>query len=114
MHHRQVSNGLGYLVKTIIWTGPVQNPHLEQAKENQIIDSSLVHLVKPFSSPDHVGPESIIKEEVQVNVPPPVVVDDGLIVRFPHLPNAMEGVLENLQFSISVFYKTETKRGITS
>ena len=49
---------------------------------------------------DHVGPELIVKEEVRVDIPPPLIVGSRLI--FPSLPNPMEGILGNLQFSISV------------
>ena len=97
-----MSNRLGSLVHPVVWTSPVQDPHLEQVKEDQIIDSCLVHLLKPFYSPDHIGPELIVGEEVWVYVPPPLIVDNSLIIRFSGFPNPMEGVLGDLQFSVSV------------
>ena len=87
-------------MKTIVWTGPIQGPHSEQAQENQIIDLSLVHLLKPFCSLDHIGPKLIIKEEVRVDVLPPLVV--GSLNVLPGFMNAMECVLGNLQFFISI------------
>ena len=61
MHGSGVSDCLIHLVKTIIGTGPVQDPHLEQAKENRIINMSPIDHSKPFSSPDHIGPKLIIE-----------------------------------------------------
>ena len=98
VHSCRMLNRLGRLVETIIGTGPVQDPHPEQAKENWIIDVSPIHLLKPFHPSDHIGPEPIVKEEVWVHVPPPTVVDDHLIFQLPWFPNAMEGVLGDLQF----------------
>ena len=73
---------------------------MEQAKEDQIINLCLVYLPKPFCSPDHIGPKSIIKEEIGKDVSPPPVV--GSLNILPSFQNAMEGVLGDLQFSISV------------
>ena len=53
---------------------------------------------------DHVGPKPIIKEEVWVHVPPPPIMDDHLIIQFPCFPNTMEGILGDLQFSISISF----------
>ena len=99
-----MSNGLGSLVQPVIRTSPIEDSHSEQAKEDQIIDTSLIYLSKPFSPSDHVGPESIIKVEVQVHIPPPPVMDDHFISWFSHLPNTMKGILGDLQFSISVSF----------
>ena len=96
---------LGRLVETIVGAGPIQNPHPEQAKEDQIIDTSPIHLLKLLCSLDHVGPKSIIKEKVWVYVPPPAVVNNGLVVWLPWLPDTVEGILGDLQFSVSVSYK---------
>ena len=114
VHRRQVPNCLSHLVKTIVWAGPVQDPHPEQAKENWIINISPIHLSKPFGSSDHVGLQLIIEEEIRIDILPPLVVDNSLVTWLPCLLNAMEGVLGNLQFSVSVSYKWETNRGITS
>ena len=100
MHCSGVSNHLGCLVETIVWTSPIQDSHPEQAQENRIIDSSPVHLSKPFSSPDHVGPKLIIKEEVRVDIPPPSVVGGRFIL--PGFLDAMEHILGDLQFSVSI------------
>ena len=102
MYHHRVSNSLGHLVKTIVGTSTIQDSHLEQAKENWIIDTSPIHLSQPFHPSDHVGPEPIIKKEVWVHIPPPMVVDDCFIVQLPSFSNTVKSVLGNLQFSISV------------
>ena len=109
VHCHRVLNGLGSLAKMIIRASPVQDPHPEQAKENWIIDTSPVHLSKPFCPSDHIGPEPIGKEEVQVYVPPPMAVDNCLVIWFPWFPNAMEGILGNLQFSVSVSIKRKRR-----
>ena len=83
IHGCGMSNGLNYLIKTIVGTGPVQDPHLEQAEEDQIIDMSLINLLKPLHPSDHIGPETI-----------------------SWLPNAMEGILGNVQ-SPSAFHQKE-------
>ena len=80
---------------TIVGTSPVQDPHPEQAKEDWIINMSLVDLSKPFCPLDHIGPKAIIEEQVWVYVPPPVV-NDSLIVRFPRFNDSMEGILGDL------------------
>ena len=63
-------------------------------------DTSPVHLPKPFSPLDHVGPEPIVKEEVGIDVLPPLIVGSYLV--FSSLQNPMEGILGNLQISVSV------------
>ena len=89
-----VSNRLGHLVQTTVGSLPVQDPHLEQRQEGRIIDLCLIHLSKPFSPLDHMGPESIIKEEVQKRVSPPSIV--GSFHVLPSLYNAMKGILGDL------------------
>ena len=104
MHSGQVSNGLGHLVKTVVGTGPVQDPHMEQTEENWIVDASPIYHSKPFHPLDHVGPETIIKVKVWVHVPPPPIMDNCLVIWFSCLPNTMEGILGDLQFSVSVSF----------
>ena len=76
-----MSNGLGSLVQPVIRTSPIEDSHSEQAKEDQIIDTSLIYLSKPFSPSDHVGPQSIIKIKVQVDIPTPSIMDDHLVLQ---------------------------------
>ena len=80
VHCGRMVDHLGYSVKTIVGTGPVQDPHLEQAKKDQVINVSLIDHSEPFCSLDHIGPEAIIKEEVWVYIPPPLIMDDHLII----------------------------------
>ena len=66
----------------------------------QIINSSPVYLTKPFRSPDHIGPESIVKKEVWVDISPPPIV--GSLSVLTSFQNTMECILGNLQFSVIV------------
>ena len=75
-----MSDSLRHLVHPIIGTSPVKDHHSEQTEEDQIVDMSLINLSKPFSPLDHVGPKTIIEEEVQVYVPPPPVVNNSLVI----------------------------------
>ena len=73
----------------------------------------MIHLSEPFSPSDHVGPESIIKEEVRICVSPPPVMSSNLV--FSHLLDPIEGVLGDLKRqSLSAFFQIGTKREITS
>ena len=105
MHSSQVSNGLCHLVHLFIWTGPVQDPHLEQAKEDRIINTSPINLSEPFHPSDHVYPKPIVKVEIWVHIPPPPIVNDSLIVQFTWFFDPVEGVLGNLSISVSVLLK---------
>ena len=49
---------------------------------------------KPFSSADHMGPQSIIKEKVWEDVIPPAMVSGHLVL--PLLASPMEGILGDL------------------
>ena len=94
-HSGLMQNCLSHLVKTIIGSLPIYNPHLEQRREGQIIDLCLIHYLEPFSPSDHVRPKSIIKEEVRENIIPPPMV--GSLHILPLLDNPMEGVPGNLE-----------------
>ena len=61
-HSSSVPDHLGCLMEMIVGSFPVKDPHLEQRQEGQIIDLHPIHLLKPFSSSDHMGPELIIEE----------------------------------------------------
>ena len=50
------------LVETIIWSLPVEDPHVQQQQQGQIVDLRLVDHMKPFGPVDHMGPQPIIKE----------------------------------------------------
>ena len=71
---------------------------------------SLIYHTKPPCSADHVGPKTIVEVEVWVHIPPPLVMDNCLVVWFSCLPNTMEGILGNLQFSVSIYFN-ENKEG---
>ena len=87
-------------MKMIIWTCLVEDSHPEQIQEDWIIDTSSIHLLKPFRSSDHVGPEPIVEEEIWKDILPPLIV--GSLSIFSSFQNPMEGSLGNLQFSVSV------------
>ena len=61
-------------MKTIVGTHPVKDPHMEEVDQNRIVDLRPVYLSKPLCSSDHVGPESIIKEEVWERIPLPLIL----------------------------------------
>ena len=71
---------------------------------------SLINLLEPFCPLDHVGPEPIIKEEVRVDIPPPSVMDNCIVIQLSSFPNAMKGVLGNLN-SLSVFPSKGNEEG---
>ena len=50
--------------------------------------------MEPFSPVDHVGPQPIIKEQVQEDVIPPVMVGGHLVL--PLLADSMKGILGDL------------------
>ena len=93
-------NHLGRLVQSVVQTCPIKNSHPEQAQEDQIVDMRLVHLSEPFCSLDHIGPKSVIKVEVGIDVPPPPIVGSHSIL--PGFLNTIEGILGDLQFSVSI------------
>ena len=50
------------LMKTIVGSLPVEDPHAQQRQQRQIVDLRSVNHTEPFSPTDHVGPQPIIKE----------------------------------------------------
>ena len=97
LHGCRVLDGLCCLVHTIIRTSPVENPHMEQAEQDWNINPRPINLIKPFHPLDHIHPELIVKEEVQVHVPPPLVMDNLLIIGLILFNYPMIGVLGDLQ-----------------
>ena len=65
--------------------------------------------MEPFSPLDHMGPQLIVKVQVQEDVVPPAMMGRRLIL--PILANPMEGGLGNLQllFSVSIKKKQREK-----
>ena len=108
-----MTHGLGCLMEPIIRPCPVEDPHLQEIQEDQIIDTTPIYVLKPLRPSDHVRPESIVKEQVQVHIPPPLIVHNGLVIWLPCLHDPMKGIPGNLQFSISTPIRKETKREIT-
>ena len=64
------------------------------------MNSSPIHLTKPFRSPDHIGPELIIEEEIWVDILPPPIM--GSLNILPGFLDPVISVLGNLQFSVSI------------
>ena len=87
-------HGLGSLVHTVIGSFPVKDPHSKERQESWIIDLGLVHLLEPLCPLNHMGPESIIKKEVGICIPPPPVMDSDLVLS--RFPNPVEGILGDL------------------
>ena len=86
-------------MEIIVRTHPVEDPHMEQVNQDQIINLRLVHLSKPLCSLDHVGPESIIKEEVQEHVPLPLILINCQISGTNHTKETVLGYLTLLSIS---------------
>ena len=85
---------LSHLVKTIVGSLPVKNPHSKQRQEGRIVDLRPIHLSKPLNPPDHMGPESIIKDKVWIYVTPPPMMGSFLVLS--SLLDPVEGILGNL------------------
>ena len=96
LHSGKMSNGLYRLVHPVVRTGPVKDPHLEQAKEDRIVNTSPINPLKPFHPSDHVCLKLIVKEQIREDVPPPPVVNNTLVVWFILLDYPMEGILGDL------------------
>ena len=64
--------------------------------------------MKPLSPTNHMGPQPIIKEQVQEDVIPPAMMGHRLVL--PLLVNPVKGVLGNLQNSPQRFSK-QKRRG---
>ena len=73
---------------------------------NWIVDTSPIHPSKPFHSSNHVCPKVIVEEEVQEDIPPPLVMNDNLIVQFIFLDYSVEGILGDL-LPLLEFYQEE-------
>ena len=69
-------------------------PQWQQRQQRGIIDLRPVDHTEPFSPSDHMGPQLIVKVQVQEDIVPPAMVSNRLIL--PLLANPMEGVLGDL------------------
>ena len=85
---------LSCLVKTIVGSFPIEDPHTQQRQQWSILDLCSINHTEPFSPSDHMGPQPIIKIQVWEDVAPPAMVSCHLIL--PLLANPMEGVLGDL------------------
>ena len=71
-------------------------------------EASLIFIhTEPFSPTDHMGPQPIVKVEVQEDVIPPAMVCSHLIL--PLLANPMEGSLGDLQLLVSISIKKKQR-----
>ena len=100
------------LVKTIVWSLPIEDPHAQQRQQRSVVYLCLINYSEPFSPLDHVGPQPIIEIQVWKDVVPPAMVSGRLVL--PSLANPVEGILGDLQTSLQYFYQEETKREVTS
>ena len=89
-----VLDHLSHLVKTIIGSLPVKDPHPKQGQQRRIINLPPVDHTKPFSPVNHMGPKVIIKEQIQEDIIPPAMVCSCLILSF--LTDPMECILGDL------------------
>ena len=99
---------LRFLVKTIVGSLPVKDPHTQQRQQRSIIDPHPIHHTKPFSPSDHVGPQPIIKEQVREDAIPPAMVCSCLVL--PVLVDPMEGSLGDLSNFSSAFPSRRKRR----
>ena len=98
---------LSGLVKTIVRSLPIEDPHAQQRQQRGVVNLHLVDHTEPFSPLDHMGPQPIVKEQVREDVIPPAMVHHRLIL--PLLADAMEGVLGDLPNSPQRFYKQKQR-----
>ena len=98
---------LSCLVKMIIWSTPVKDPHMKQRQQRRIVDLPPVNHMKPFSPADHMGPQSIVKEEVRKDIVPPLMVCHHLVL--PLLADSMEGILGNLENPPQCFFNQKQR-----
>ena len=103
---------LSCLVKTIVGSFPIEDPHAQQLQQQSIVDLCLINHLEPFSPSDHMGPQPIIKVQIWEDIVPPVMVCGCLVL--PLLADTMESILGDLGISLQCFYQEETKRKITS
>ena len=96
-----MSDCLGSLVETIIWSLPVEDPHAQQQQQRWIFDLCLINHMKPLGPTDHMGPQPIIKEQVWKHVVPPSMVCSRLVL--PLLANSIKGILGDLSKFSSAF-----------
>ena len=99
---------LSRLVKTIIGSLPIQDPHPEKRQQRWIVDLCTIYHTEPFSPSDHVCPQAVIKEEVREDVIPPAMVGSRRVL--PLFDDPMERVLGNLE-GPSVFLQTRNEEG---
>ena len=98
---------LGCLVKTIVGSLPVKDPHVQQRQQGGIVNLRLINNPEPLSPSDHMGPQPIIKVQVWEDVVPPAIVSGCLIL--PGLADPMEGSLGDLETSRQCFYKQKRR-----
>ena len=85
---------LGCLVKTIVGSLPIEDPHTQEGQQRSILDLCPINYMEPFSPSDHVGPQPIVKEKVWEDVVPPAMVSGHLILSL--LLDPVEGILGDL------------------
>ena len=82
------------LVKMVVRSLPIEDPHTQQRQQRGIIDLRPIDYTEPFSPTNHMGPQPIVKEQVREDVVPPAMMGGCLIL--PLLMNPMEGILGDL------------------
>ena len=94
---------LGSLVKTIVGSLPIEDPHAQQRQQGSVVNLRPIDDPEPLSTSDHMGPQPIIKVQVWEDVVPPAMVSGHLIL--PRLMNPVEGILGDLELLFSVSIK---------
>ena len=95
------------LVKTIVGSLPIEDPHAQQRQQRSVVYLRPIYLSEPFSPLDHVGPQLVVEIKVWEDVIPPMMVCSCLVL--PLLTNPVEGVLGDLSTSLQRFYKQKRR-----
>ena len=101
---------LSGLVKMIVRSLPVEDPHAQQRQQRSIIDLCPINDPEPFGPSDHMGPQLIVKVQVWEDIVPPPMVCSRLVL--PLLADPVEGSLGDLSnFSSAFPSKGNEERG---
>ena len=95
------------LVKTIVGSLPIENPHAQQRQQGSVVYLRSIDFSEPFSPSDHMGPQTIIKVQVREDIVPPTMVCSCRIL--PCLEDPVEGILGDLQLLISISIKRKRR-----
>ena len=86
------------LVQAVIWSLPVEDPHLEKVEQHVIGHYPSIHHKKILVHSNHVGPKEIIMMQIEEAIPLPSFLDHKRIRSlFTGGPNTERTSVENLR-----------------